>query len=246
MTEPRKRVFVGDVQGCADELGDLLEALDYSPERHALWFVGDLVNRGPASARVLRTAIALGADSVLGNHDLHLLRAAQGSGRHRPGDTLDDVLEAEDRDTLLAWLRTRPLVREWDDLILVHAAVHPAWPDPGRVARGLERQIEAGSIPRDDEALAFLTSARHCDARGQRPRDDRSPPAGFEPWDHFYTGARRVVFGHWSVRGRVATERVRGLDTGCVWGGELTAWIAEEDRFVSVPARRRWCVAGAD
>jgi bis(5'-nucleosyl)-tetraphosphatase (symmetrical) len=230
----RKRVFVGDVQGCAEELEALLEALAYEPSAHDLWLVGDLVNRGPDSARVLRRLIELDANSVLGNHDVHLLRVVEGTRRLRRGDSFTDVLEAKDRDILLAWLRTRPLIQAWDDLLCVHAGLNPRWQDPLQIARRLQAQIECGPIPQHDEDLQFLISARHCTADGDRPHDDVDPGPGFAPWDEFYRGERRVVFGHWAMRGLVIGERVRGLDTGCVWGGRLTAWIAEEDRFVSV------------
>lgn len=233
---------MGDLHGCADELEELLAALGYDPARHELWFVGDLVNRGPASARALRRVIELGADSVLGNHDLHLLRAAAGCRRRLRGDTLDDVLAAPDRDELLAWLRRRPLVREWDDLVLVHAGLHPDWEKPREVAAPLEAELARGRVPDEDPALRFLTTVRWCDARGSLPPKGSEPEPGsrFRPWDELYRGERLVVFGHWATRGLVRGERVRGLDTGCVWGGRLTAWVAEEDRFVSVPARRAY------
>jgi bis(5'-nucleosyl)-tetraphosphatase (symmetrical) len=236
----RRRVFVGDVQGCADELDDLLCTLPFDPALHELFFVGDLVNRGPASARVLRRAIELGAGSVLGNHDLHLLGVARGERSLRADDTLVDVLEAPDRERLLGWLVRRPLVVAWDDLLLVHAGLHPAWDDPVAVARGLEARIARGELPWDDDALRFLVSVRHCDASGARPRDEDHPGAGFAPWDSFYRGERLVVCGHWAARGVVRGTRLRALDSGCVWGGRLTAWVAEEDRLVSVPARRAW------
>jgi bis(5'-nucleosyl)-tetraphosphatase (symmetrical) len=231
---------VGDVQGCADELEDLLGALAFDPERHELWFAGDLVNRGPASARALRRAIELGADGVLGNHDLHLLAVARGERSLRERDTIGDVLGAPDREKLLAWLARRRLVVAWDDVLLVHAGLHPAWDDPVAVARPLEARIARGEIKWDDEALRFLTCVRHCDASGARPADDERPGPEFAPWDHFYRGERVVVCGHWASRGVVCRERLRALDSACVWGGRLTAWIAEEDRLVSVPARRVW------
>jgi len=233
----RSRVFVGDIQGCADELDELLEALAYDPERHALWAVGDLVNRGPASARALRRLIEVGAGSVLGNHDLRLLTTAASGRSPRPEDTFQDVLSAPDRETLLAWLRARPLVRLWDDVVLVHAGLHPKWSDPKQIAAPLEAAIARGELPAGDPDLSFLVSVRHCDANGKRPRDDLDPGEGFAPWDHWYAGERTVVCGHWAARGFVRTERVCSLDSGCVWGGALTAWIYEEDRYVSVPAR---------
>lgn len=232
----RSRVFVGDVQGCADELDDLLAKLAFDPVRHELWFVGDLVNRGPNSARVLRRAIELGAGSVLGNHDLHLLAIANDQRSLRAADTFEDVLEALDRDVLLDWLRKRRLVEGWDDVVLVHAGLHPRWKDPRAVAAPLEKAIAHGKIPRRNPDLDFLVSVRHCDAKGNRPADELDPEAPYAPWDRWYTG-KRVVCGHWAARGLVRNDRVCSLDTGCVWGGSLTAWVLEEDRFVSVPAR---------
>jgi len=187
----------------------------------------------------LRRVIELGADTVLGNHDLHLLAVAAGRRQLREDDTLDDVLAARDREQLLAWLRRQALVRVWDDIIVVHGGLHPQWQDAKAVAAPLEQRIARGELPLDDLALRFLTRVRYCAADGQlAPRDQPGP--GFKPWDAFYRGKRIVVCGHWAKRGLVRTERVRGVDTGCVWGGKLTAWIAEEDRFVSVPARRKY------
>jgi bis(5'-nucleosyl)-tetraphosphatase (symmetrical) len=90
---------------------------------------------------------------------------------------------------------------------------------------------------------------RFCDARGRRPaRDDPPPPPPFLPWFEqpraWDPGGRTIVFGHWAQRGLVLAPGLRGLDTGCVWGGRLTAWIAEEDRCVDVPAQRAWAAIG--
>src|SRR5437868_15189567 len=120
---------IGDVQGCLDPLQRLLERLRFDPAHDALWFTGDLVNRGPASVGVLRFVRALGARAitVLGNHDLHLLAVAAGNEKLKQRDTLEDVLQASDRDELLAWLRTRPLFHH-DSMLgcaLVHAGLLP-------------------------------------------------------------------------------------------------------------------------
>src|SRR5450755_1749829 len=103
---------IGDVQGCDTELGALLSALKFSADRDSVWFVGDLVNRGPDSLKVLRRVRALGAAAtvVLGNHDLHLLAVAAGAAELRRGDTLTEVLEAPDCEPLLDWLIHRPLM----------------------------------------------------------------------------------------------------------------------------------------
>src|SRR5690606_22479256 len=122
---------IGDVQGCFDELQALLERIDFRPDADRLWFVGDLVNRGPASLEVLRFVEALGdnAVTVLGNHDLHLLAAAAGLRKPNPKDTFDDILAAPDRTRLLEWLQTRPLLHQDPDsgMVMVHAGLAPQW-----------------------------------------------------------------------------------------------------------------------
>jgi bis(5'-nucleosyl)-tetraphosphatase (symmetrical) len=238
--QARQRVFIGDLQGCADELEDLLEVLEYDPDEHELWFVGDLVNRGPASARALRRVIELGANSVLGNHDLHLLAAAAGQRKTLPNDTLDDVLQAPDRDALLDWLRERPLIREWDDIILVHAGLSPAWKNLRDVARPLERALRRGELPLQDPDLAFMTRVRYCNAKGLPAANDTKPGREFAPWDVHYRGERVVVCGHWAARGLVLESRLRALDSGCVWGRRLTAWRVDDNCTVSVPAREMY------
>ena len=91
--------------------------------------MGDLVNRGPQSAACLRFVKGLGeaAVTVLGNHDLHLLCVANGIDRRRKRDTLDDILEAPDREELVAWMRQRPLMHVEDGYALVHAGLLPEW-----------------------------------------------------------------------------------------------------------------------
>jgi len=123
---------IGDLQGCAAELGALLRMIEFDAARDRIWFTGDLVNRGPASLAALRAVVALGerAVVVLGNHDLHLLACRHVPGtKLRAGDTLDDILSAPDRDDLLDWLRRRPLIHHDAvlGLTLVHAGIPPQW-----------------------------------------------------------------------------------------------------------------------
>jgi len=108
---------IGDVQGCDAELGELLGKLKFSADRDSLWFVGDLVNRGPESLKVLRRVRALGdaATVILGNHDLHLLAVACGRARLRSDDTLADVLAAADRGFCSNGFNPgRSCTRTWD------------------------------------------------------------------------------------------------------------------------------------
>jgi len=145
---------IGDVQGCDAELGALLTALHFRADRDRLWFVGDLVNRGPDSLAVLRRIRALGAAATvtLGNHDLHLLAVAAGCARIRSDDTLNEILAAPDRDALLEWLAGRPLLHEESalNLVMVHAGLAPQW--DLQLARQCAREFEA-ALSRDPAKL---------------------------------------------------------------------------------------------
>ncbi len=122
---------IGDVQGCYGPLQKLLCKIDFEPRRDHLWFVGDLVNRGPESLEVVRFVRGLGsgAQVVLGNHDLNLLAVSVGARPVKTPDTLTSFLAASDRDELLDWLRFRPLLHHDVALgvVMVHAGVDPAW-----------------------------------------------------------------------------------------------------------------------
>lgn len=134
---------IGDVHGCFATLKELLRRIRFDPGHDRLWMVGDLVNRGPRSLEVLRWAIDQGDRlvTVLGNHDLHLLARAAGVGRPKRRDSLAPVLDAPDRDDLLRWLVSRPLLHREGGHILVHAGVFPGW-TPEK-AETLARETEA-------------------------------------------------------------------------------------------------------
>jgi bis(5'-nucleosyl)-tetraphosphatase (symmetrical) len=252
------RYAIGDVQGCYQELRTLLARLKFSSDRDELWFVGDLVNRGPQSLEVLRYVRALGdnAVTVLGNHDLHLLALAHDKKRkRRSGDTLDAIFDAPDRDAIIEWLVTRPLAH-FDAAhanLMVHAGVVPQWTAQltvalaGEVGAALEREPREffdqmyGDRPdtwSDDldgmERLRFavnaMTRMRLCTADGRIDLKMKGPPnearLPFRPWfEHEARLTRdvRVIFGHWSALGLIQAHGVVGLDSGCVWGGSLTA-----------------------
>jgi bis(5'-nucleosyl)-tetraphosphatase (symmetrical) len=122
---------IGDVQGCYESLRRLLDRIEFDDARDQVWFVGDLVNRGPASLATLRFVSSLGsrAVTVLGNHDLHLLAAAAGHRAPKSSDTFVDVLAAPDRDALVDWLRRRPLfhIDEQVGFAMAHAGVPHIW-----------------------------------------------------------------------------------------------------------------------
>jgi bis(5'-nucleosyl)-tetraphosphatase (symmetrical) len=249
------RYAIGDVQGCDAELRALLKKIGFRADRDQLWFVGDLVNRGPGSLATLRLVRSLGANAavVLGNHDLHLLAVLHGVRPKRRSDTLDEVLAASDRRALGDWLLSRPLAHHEAGDLMVHAGVLPAW----TVTQTLELAREVETALRRDprrhlermygnepdrwspqlsgtERLRFainvLTRLRVCTADGEIDVDLKGPPppppSPLRPWFVFEERASRgtrIVFGHWSALGLVQSHGVIGLDTGCVWGGALTA-----------------------
>ena len=133
---------IGDLQGCLEPLERLVDELAFDPARDRLWFVGDLVNRGPDSLGCLRFVKGLGSSAVtvLGNHDLHLLCVAEGIEKARPRDTLEGVLAAPDRDELVDWLRRRPLMHVEGAFAMVHAGLLPEWSTPR--ARELAGEVE--------------------------------------------------------------------------------------------------------
>src|SRR5262249_39944033 len=140
---PMSHYVVGDIQGCHAEFRQLLDLIAFDPATDRLWLVGDLVNRGPDSLAVLRTVKALGkpAGTGLRHHDLPPLTVPPRHRRLHRHDTLAPILEAPDRDELLAWLRTRPLVISEGDLLMVHAGLLPSWTPLSTVA--LSREVES-------------------------------------------------------------------------------------------------------
>ena len=244
---------IGDLQGCQTSFEQLLERL---PQDSDLWLAGDLINRGPRSLDTLRQVIALGdrVTAVLGNHDLHLLAVAAGVRQAHGSDTLDDILNAPDRDALIDWVRRQPLAHFAHGHLMVHAGVLPQW-DAEQVvslAHDVQTQLRGpdwktflsrmfGNQPdqwqedlNDEDrrrlTINALTRMRFCTADGRidfkiKEGADAATDA-LRPW--FDVPGRRtadvtMVFGHWSALGLVMRDRVLGLDTGCVWGGKLTA-----------------------
>lgn len=200
---------IGDVQGCYHALLRLLDVLRFDPSQDTLWFTGDLINRGPQSLPVLRLVHSLGARgvTVLGNHDLTLLAAAEGYVRLRRKDTFHCVLEAPDRAVLLDWLRHRPILHYDPELnaTLVHAGLAPQWDlhQAQACAAELERVLQSpdygaflaqmfGSEPRiwrDDlqgiERLRFIvncfTRMRYCQEDGTLNFSEKGPPGSQPP-----------------------------------------------------------------
>jgi bis(5'-nucleosyl)-tetraphosphatase (symmetrical) len=242
------RWIIGDIQGCAWELERLLGEIRFRPGRDELWCLGDLVNRGPSSLAVLEIWQNIGGRGILGNHDIYALRVRAGRRPRKP-DTLDRLFEAPEADRLLGELRASPVLVHLAaqsptgrDAWIVHAGLHPQWSDLDAVAQRLNTR------PHDDEWLEhpevrFATGVRCCTESGKLWRQTGGPsdcPLPYRPWDAYYQGATLVVHGHWAQRGFYRNRRTMGLDSGCVYGGALTAWCQDEDRIVQVPSRRAY------
>lgn len=266
--------LVGDIQGCDSALQRLLDKIAFSPSRDTLYLLGDLVNRGPDSAGVLRRLMALGgaAQSLLGNHDLHLLALAYGVRRPHRNDTLDRILDAPDRAAMLEWLRAQSMAIlttiQQRPLLMVHAGVLPGWTaaetlalaqEVQTVLRGVEladflRSMYGDQPRRWDDSLRgadrlrvivnALTRLRFCSAEGAmefgtKDGADAAPP-GYLPW--FEVPQRRtasvtVAFGHWSTLGWLDRPDVIAMDTGCVWGGCLSALRLGDAQLASTLAQ---------
>lgn len=266
------RVFaIGDLQGCIEPLERLLEQINYDPASDQLWFVGDLVSRGPQSLETLRYVKALSDQqpgkvvTVLGNHDLHLLALAYGaSAANRNNPTLTPILSADDRDALIHWLRYQPLIHRDTDLhaVMVHAGVYPHW----RIKQAAIYAAEVEAVLRSPRASKLLkkmygqrpakwhpglkswdryrfvinacTRMRYVHANGKLNFSSSVPPGRqpkrLQPWYRVMPKKPRknwrIVFGHWSSAGAWFDGNHIALDSGCVWGQQLTAARIDQRR----------------
>ena len=264
---------IGDIQGCYRSLQQLLDHIQFNPGQDQLWFVGDLVNRGPDSLNTLRFIKSLGEQAicVLGNHDLHLLAVASG---HRDGDqdTFQELLSAPDFPDLINWLRKRPIMHH--DLetgfILLHAGLPPQWD----LAQAKRCAAEVEQILRGDhheqllanlyhhlpnqwseqltgwERLRFIvncfTRIRYCDQQGRldftHKQKPGKQPRHLYPWfqiPHRKSHDLQVIFGHWAALGHYTERGIYALDSGCVWGEQLTAMkIGKSPQYFHISCSR--------
>ena len=246
---------IGDVHGCFRTLEALVERIGLDPRRDRLWMVGDLVNRGPGSLEVLRWARTLDAEMgdrfrvVLGNHDLHLIARHLGVTSKKPRDTLKKVLKAADAAELIDWLRRRPFVHFETDsrprlrprprgaaARLVEGGRHQG----GQAARTKAPGSESEEPVVSPEQQVAGDIHPRSDARRERPAHDYSgpleeAPSGLRPW--FGVAPRScpdhtAVVGHWAALGLYLRPDLIALDSGCVWGGLLTAVCLDDRRVV--------------
>ncbi|MDH4449453.1 MAG: symmetrical bis(5'-nucleosyl)-tetraphosphatase [Rhodoferax sp.] len=252
--------LIGDIQGCDSALERLTRLIDFSPSRDTLYVLGDLVNRGPESAGVLRRLMGFGdaARCLLGNHDLHLLAVHYGVRKPARQDTLTELLHADDAPALLHWLHHQKLALLEHvgntELLMVHAGVLPAWTAAktialstevetalqGPDAAGFFQQMYGNGPDAWDDGLQgadrrrvivnALTRLRFCTPQGAMEFAHSggvdAGPTGYVPWfdaPNRQTTGQVVAFGHWSTLGWLNRPNVLALDSGCVWGGCLSA-----------------------
>jgi bis(5'-nucleosyl)-tetraphosphatase (symmetrical) len=251
-----QRIFLGDVQGCADELAELIaRAKDEFGEEFSLWIAGDLINRGPDNLRPLECVrelmMAGRAEYVLGNHEINLLAVDFGLRELGPNDSFGDVLESSEAADWIDWLRSRALVVEGQlgdqRFAMVHASASPEWSladlieQGDRVRRRLSGTLSEAkdflaSDPDSDPVRDVLGRLTRC--RSVAPSGDWSsaePTSPDRAWhlewaDHSHDYG--LVYGHWARQGLHVASGLRGLDTGCVHHGRgrdgfLTAWLPE-------------------
>lgn len=263
---------IGDVQGCYEPLQRLLECIKFDDRVDQLWFVGDLVNRGPESLAVLRFIkdLAIPAKITLGNHDLHLLGSLFG-GKPWKGhdDTIEEILNAPDGEELGHWLRKQSILCHSPALnvVMCHAGIAPMW--TLTKAKALAKELEAilsgdqyreffnamyGNKPEiwSDDLTGmtrlkvitnYFTRMRFCNENGSLELNYKGSiskaPAHFYPWyevPHRKKIKADIVFGHWAaLMGVCPNPKIHAIDTGCFWGGELTALRLQDKQRFSVP-----------
>ncbi|OGT30642.1 MAG: bis(5'-nucleosyl)-tetraphosphatase (symmetrical) [Gammaproteobacteria bacterium RIFCSPHIGHO2_12_FULL_35_23] len=262
--------IIGDVQGCYKELVTLLDKINFNEHTDRLWFVGDLVNRGPQSLAVLKLVKKLSDYSqiVLGNHDLHLLAAFFKKRALHKQDTFTDVLLDDQAVQLLDWLRQQPLLHYDSEFhtVMTHAGLYPAWnlELAQQLAEEVSKQLKSDhyvellgamytnqpscwqadltDYPRWSFVINAFTRMRYCDEKGCLVFNEEGPVGtqqkGLLPWFEMPNqrdSALQVVFGHWAaLQGKTGKKNIIALDTGCVWGGSLTAMRLEDKKFLVV------------
>ena len=269
---------IGDLQGCFDELQSLLKSINYQSENDHLWFVGDIVNRGPKSLECLRFVKELNeqgkADMVLGNHDFHLLAAYAGLEKFTSkSDTLSDILNDPDVDNLLDWLRLQPLLVTHPiyQAVMVHAGIPPQWTinEAKTYAKEVQQQLAQpdwqnfvvnhlfGSEPNTwnnslsgYDRIRYIVNAfarmRFCDANGKLEFKLKSAPsdsqAEYQPWFVFPNRRNKdyeIFFGHWSTLGAIDAYHIHSTDTGCLWGGQMTAYAIESKQRYTIDCEQQ-------
>ncbi len=211
---PSRTIVVGDIHGCFDELQELLDKVGLEKTDRVV-SVGDLITKGPKSRDVLNLFMSDERFStVMGNHDLTLRRKWNGEDIDLKSAQKETHKELKDeKDLYLGYLNTLPFMIDLESHLVIHAGIRP--------------NVELYSQTTGD-----LTRIRTLGP-------DRESEEG-TPWYHMYQGEKIILFGHWPAPEPRRGPKAIGLDTGCVYGYNLTAYIIETDEFVSVTAKRAY------
>jgi hypothetical protein len=217
MNDYQRTIIIGDVHGCYHELATLLRETRANPKYDRIIFLGDLINKGPSSKGVWELFQAFHGTSIIGNHELSMLTILDGQS-HRHLKYINDLKRdfGSELNDFVEAVRQWPLWIEDHDLMIVHAGLQPA------------------CHPSETDPWTLVT-IRTWDGKG-KDLFNTSHPA----WFDLYEGNDLVVFGHWAALGGLNREHIIGLDTGCVYGGRLSALILPERRFVRVNARKTY------
>jgi bis(5'-nucleosyl)-tetraphosphatase (symmetrical) len=265
--------IVGDIQGCFDELQDLLNKLNFDSQRDCLWFCGDLVNRGNLSHSVLHWVMQHPDCSrvVLGNHDIYLLARLWDVAPPKDDDTMAEIYRSPERDTIAQWLRQQPVFRETEFAYLVHAGLYPKWSlkqahqyadaihqqlsgenGPAFLKRYFKNKLSADPGPKDPiEQLCYalrvfitMRSLQSDGTLGKHTGTLESLPQGESPWfqqERNESLAKPLYFGHWAAIGYYNhNDQFYCLDSGCVWGRQMTAVRPDNQELTQVPALKAY------
>ena len=262
--------IVGDIQGCFTGLKKLLNSVAFDPANDKLIAVGDLIGRGPQSLETLEFLYSLGAqfDTVLGNHDLHLLAIYSGIRQAKASDKLDNLLADKNIATYIHWLRSKPLALAIDDNTLVsHAGLYPQW----SISQAIDLSAHCsallqsanwqshlkqmyGNKPdkwkdslKDEDRWRFCINAftrmRYMQDSKKLEFDCKNHPSQapkkLTPWfeipNNNLSPNSRLIFGHWAtLSGQTNNTQLIGLDTGYIWGKQLTMWQVQNGKKYSI------------
>lgn len=212
-----KTLIIGDIHGCYEELQLLLKKASYE-KGDRLIFLGDLINKGPFSVETLNFVRKGKHECILGNHELGFLKALEDEQWRRP--RFYELLEqlGQEREEIITWLKALPLYIEEENFICIHGGLEP----------GLDLHQQRAEV---------ATRIRTWGGNSLDMDNENDPP-----WFDFYQGKKMVFFGHWAMKGYVKRANCIGLDTGCVWGGKLSAYHVEEDNLIQVNALKQYKV----
>ncbi len=213
----KKRVIIiGDVHGCLKELTALLKKTKFDAQKDRLIFLGDLINKGPDSVGVVRFVREGGFECIIGNHELGFLKSLDDPRYFNSGfkEFYNDL--GSEREEVIKWLKGLPLYIEDDNFICIHGGLKPG-------------------VSLDKQRVDIATRIRTWTASSETINIE-----GATPWYDHYDGDKLVVYGHWAAQGLMIRDNTIGLDTGCVWGGKLTALILPEREIIQIEALKQY------